>query len=166
LTLCLEKLAVRGGHVRVGGIELERLDGDAVRETVRWMPQDPYIFSTTIAANVRIAAPDADDATLESALRAVGAAPWLDALTDGLATRLGEFGERCSGGERQRIGLARAYLCGGKLLILDEPASQLPRDEALVALAAVIDTAPGRGVLLVTHRREEVALADREARLA
>ena len=154
------------GHVRVGGIDLERIDGEALRETVRWMPQEPHIFATSIAANVRIAAPDADDATLESALRAVGAGPWLAALPDGLATRLGEFGERCSGGERQRIGLARAYLCGGGLLILDEPASQLPRDEALAALAAVLDADPGRAVLLVTHRREEVALAEREVRLA
>jgi ATP-binding cassette subfamily C protein CydC/ATP-binding cassette subfamily C protein CydCD len=154
------------GHVRVGGVELERIDGGALRETVRWMPQEPHIFATSIAANVRIAAPDADDAALESALRAVGAGPWLDALPDGLATRLGEFGERCSGGERQRIGLARAYLCGGGLLILDEPASQLPRDEALTALAAVLDAGPGRGVLLVTHRHDEVALADREVRLA
>ena len=155
-----------GGRVRVGGIELERIDGGALRETVRWMPQEPHIFATSIAANVRIAAPDADDAALEAALRAVGAGPWLDALPDGLATRLGEFGERCSGGERQRIGLARAHLCGGGLVILDEPASQLPRDEALAALAAVIDAEPGRGVLLVTHRREEVALAGREVRLA
>jgi ABC-type transport system involved in cytochrome bd biosynthesis fused ATPase/permease subunit len=154
------------GHVRVGGVELGRVDGDALRETVRWMPQEPHIFATSIAANVRIAAPDVDDATLESALRAVGAGPWLDSLPDGLATRLGEFGERCSGGECQRIGLARAYACGGGLLILDEPASQLPRDEALSALAAVMDAEPGRGVLLVTHRREEIALADREVRLA
>ena len=154
------------GRVRVGGIDLERVDGGALRQTVRWMPQEPHIFATTIAANVRIAAPDADDAALVSALRAVGAGPWLDALPDGLATRLGEFGERCSGGERQRIGLARAYLCGGGLLLLDEPASQLPRDEALAALAAVIEATPGRGVLLVTHRREEVALGDREVRLA
>jgi thiol reductant ABC exporter CydC subunit len=153
------------GHVLVGGIELQRVDGDVLRETVRWMPQEPHIFATSIAANVRIAAPDADDATLESALRAVGAGPWLDSLPHGLETRLGEFGERCSGGERQRIGLARAYLGGGGLLILDEPASQLPRDEALSALAAVMDAEPGRGVLLVTHRGEEIALADREVRL-
>ena len=158
--------APSAGQVRVGGIELGRVDGGALRETVRWMPQEPHIFATSIAANVRIAAPDADDAALESALRAVGAGPWLDALPHGLATRLGEFGERCSGGERQRIGLARAYVCGGGLLILDEPASQLPRDEALEALAAVMDAEPARGVLLVTHRREEVALAGREVQLA
>ena len=153
------------GEVRAGGVELADMDGAALRETVRWIPQDPHIFATTIAANVRIAAPDADDETLDAALRAVGAGPWLDSLPDGLATRLGEFGERCSGGERQRIGLARAHLCGGALLLLDEPASHLPHDEALEALSAVMDAAPGRGVLLVTHRREEVALAGREVRL-
>ena len=153
------------GQVRTGGVDLEHVDGAALRETVRWTPQDPHIFATTIAANVRIAAPDADDATLEAALRAVGAGPWLDALPDGLATRLGEFGERCSGGERQRIGLARAYLCGGGLVVLDEPASHLPHDEALTALSAVMDAEPGRGVLLITHRRDEVALAGREIRL-
>jgi thiol reductant ABC exporter CydC subunit len=153
------------GQVRTGGVDLEHADGAALRETVRWIPQDPHVFATTIAANVRLAAPGADDATIEAALRAVGAGPWLDALPDGLATRLGEFGERCSGGERQRIGLARAYLCGGGLVVLDEPASHLPHDEALQALAAVMDAAPGRGVLLVTHRREEVALTERELNL-
>ena len=130
------------GEVRAGGVELADMDGAALRETVRWIPQDPHIFATTIAANVRIAAPDADDATLDAALRAVGAGPWLDSLPDGLATRLGEFGERCSGGERQRIGLARAHLCGGALLLLDEPASHLPHDEALAALSAVMDADP------------------------
>jgi ABC-type transport system involved in cytochrome bd biosynthesis fused ATPase/permease subunit len=103
------------GEVRAGDVDLADVDGAALRETVRWIPQDPHIFATTIGANVRIAAPDADDATVDAALRAVGAGPWLDSLPDGLATRLGEFGERCSGGERQRIGLARAHLCGGAL---------------------------------------------------
>ena len=154
-----------GGRASAGGVELEHADGAALRETVRWIPQDPHIFATTLAANVRIAAPAADDATLEAALRAVGAGPWLDALPAGLETRLGEFGERCSGGERQRVGLARAYLCGGGLVVLDEPASQLPHGEALDALAAVMDAEPGRGVLLITHRREEVALTGREVRL-
>ncbi len=153
------------GQARTGGVDLEHADGAALRETVRWAPQDPHIFATTIAANVRIAAPEADDAEVEAALRAVGAGPWLDALSDGLATRLGEFGERCSGGERQRIGLARAYLCGGGLVVLDEPASHLPHDEALAALAAVMDAEAGRGVLLITHRRDEVALTGREVRL-
>jgi thiol reductant ABC exporter CydC subunit len=148
-----------GGSVRVGGVELADLDGDALREFVRWIPQDPHVFATTIAANVRIASPGATDAEVEHALRAVGAGPWLDALPAGLESQLGEQGEQCSGGERQRIGLARAYLCAGKLLILDEPASHLPRDEALNALAAVMDVDPARGVLLVTHRREEMALA-------
>ncbi len=153
------------GAARVGGADTRSSDGTALRATVRWAPQDPHIFPTTIAANVRIAAPEADDQTVELALRAVGAGPWLDALPAGLQTRLGEFGEQCSGGERQRVGLARAYLAGGDLVILDEPASQLPREEAVAALAAVMDAAPRRAALLVTHRPEELTLAAREVRL-
>lgn len=155
-----------GGTVEVGGIDLSSADGDALRSRVRLAPQDPHVFPTTIAANVRIAAPAADDATIEAALRAVGAGPWLDALPHGLDTRLGEFGERCSGGERQRIGLARALLAGGDLIILDEPASQLPADEAVEAIAAVLDVDPRRGALLVAHRPQEVCLADRQVALA
>jgi len=157
--------AADSGTVEVDGVAVATANGDALRARVRWAPQDPHVFPTTIAANVRIAAPDADDATVEAALRAVGAGPWIDALPQGLETRLGEYGERCSGGERQRIGLARAFLSGGDLVILDEPASQLPRDEAVDALAAVMDATPGRGALLVTHRPEELALTTGEVRL-
>ncbi|PTL55553.1 thiol reductant ABC exporter subunit CydC [Paraconexibacter algicola] len=153
------------GAVTVGGADVTRADGAALRRTVRWAPQDPHVFPTTIAANVRVAAPDADDATVEAALRAVGAGPWLDRLPRGIHTRLGELGEHASGGERQRIGLARALLGGGRLVVLDEPASQLPRADALAALTAVADADPTRGVLLVTHRPEELALADREVHL-
>jgi ABC-type transport system involved in cytochrome bd biosynthesis fused ATPase/permease subunit len=154
------------GQAEVGGVALTDVDGEALRRVVRWIPQDPHLFATTVAANVRIAAPDAGDAAIETALRAVGAGPWLDAMPDGLATVLGEHGARCSGGERQRIGLARAYLCGGGLVLLDEPASHLPRDEALAALRAVLEVDPERGALLIAHRREELALADRVVRLA
>ena len=124
------------------------------------------MFPTTLAANLRIAAPAATDAELERALRAVGGGPWLDALPGGLHTQLGEQGERCSGGERQRVGLARAWLCGGALIVLDEPASHLPHAEALAALRAVLDADPRRGALLITHRAGEARLAGRSVRMA
>ncbi len=158
--------ALEGESATVGGATLGALDGEALRRAVRWAPQDPHVFPTTLAANLRIAAPEATDAELERALRAVGGGPWLDALPVGLHTQLGEQGERCSGGERQRVGLARALLCGGALIVLDEPASHLPRAEALAALRAVLDADPRRGALLITHRAGEARLAGRSVRMA
>lgn len=159
-------VAPNAGTVTVGGVDLRDADGDRLRRLVRWAPQDPHVFPTTLAANLRIAAPGATDEDLERALRSVGGGPWLDRLPHGLQTPLGEQGERCSGGERQRVGLARALLAGGDMVVLDEPASQLPPDEAIEALQAVLDADPSRGALLITHRSEEASLADRTVELA
>jgi thiol reductant ABC exporter CydC subunit len=159
-------VAPDAGTVRVGGVAVREADGDRLRRLVRWAPQDPHLFPTTLAANLRIAAPDAADEDLERALWAVGGGPWLDRLPHGLKTPLGEQGERCSGGERQRVGLARALLAGGDIVVLDEPASQLPPDEAIKALQAVLDADPSRGALLVTHCSGEASLADRTVHLA
>lgn len=159
-------VAPDAGSVTVGGVDVREDDGGRLRRLVRWAPQDPHLFPTTLAANLRIAAPDAADEELERALRSVGGGPWLDRLPQGLQTPLGEQGERCSGGERQRVGLARALLAGGELVVLDEPASQLPPGEAIEALQAVLDADPSRGALLITHRSQEASLAGRTVHLA
>lgn len=150
-----------GGSAQLGGTDIAAIDDDVRHDVVCWVPQDPHIFPTTLAGNLRIAAPAATDTELEQALRAVGGGSWLDGLPDGLLTLLGEHGERCSGGERQRVGLARGVLSRSPLVVLDEPASHLPYGDALTALGAVLDAVPQRGALLITHRAEEAELADR-----
>jgi thiol reductant ABC exporter CydC subunit len=150
------------GHARVGGADLRTVDGEALRRTVLHLPQDPYLFDATLRANLLLARPDATDDELEAALVAVGAGAWLAGLHHGLDTPLGERGARCSGGERQRVGLARGVLARGhRLVLLDEPASHLPPADAVAVLRAVMDAVPGRGALVVAHRDEEAALADR-----
>ncbi|MFA4928563.1 MAG: ABC transporter ATP-binding protein, partial [Patulibacter sp.] len=179
------------GTATLNGTPLAALDGVALRERVLLVPQDPYVFDADVAANLRLARPDADDDQLVAALRAVGAGPWFDGLTEGLATRVGERGRSLSGGERQRLGLARVWLrCVAddpsapgdlghddradtgpephptRFLVLDEPVSHLPPADGRAVLAALLAAAPGAGALLIAHRPEEAALADRTVRLA
>lgn len=162
LTLMLLGLAVPDeGSVTFGGVDVALLDDGTRSRTLCWAPQDPYLFPTSIAENVRMARPDADDVQVERALRRVGAGPLIDRLPAHIHARVGEMGTSLSGGERQRVGLARAVLSDAPFVVLDEPASHLPSAEALDALQAVCDAQANRGCLIVTHHDEEAALADR-----
>lgn len=158
------------GSASLDGTSLSSLDGPMLRDRVLHVPQDPYVFDADVAANLRLAQPDADDEQLVAALRAVGAGPWFDGLSAGLATRVGERGRALSGGERQRLGLARVWLrCVGptapRFVVLDEPVSHLPPEDGRAVLEELLGTASDVGALLIAHRPEEAALADRTVRL-
>ncbi len=153
------------GAVRVGGIDLRQIDADAWRSRIAWVPQRPRIFAATVAENVRVANPVADEAQVREALRQAGADTLVAEMPDGLATRLGEGGRRLSAGEAQRISLARAFLRDADLFVLDEPTAHL--DGVLAAeLAQVIRRlTAGATTLAVTHRQELVHAADRVIRM-
>src|SRR5262249_19244277 len=117
----LRFLAYDAGSVMIDGVEVADLCDDEVRSAVGMVEQDPHVFSGTLAANLRLARPEASDDELVAALARVRLDGWLGSLPDGLETHLGEQGERISGGQRQRLGLARALLADFPVLILDEP---------------------------------------------
>ncbi|MEV6198461.1 thiol reductant ABC exporter subunit CydD [Streptomyces sp. NPDC051771] len=149
------------GSVRVGGVDLAELDPEAWRERIAWVPQRPYLFAGTIAENVRLARPGADDEEVRAALRDAGADAFVDALPEGAGTVLGEDGAGLSAGQRQRLALARAFLADRPLLLLDEPTAALDGETEAGIVDAVRRLAAGRTVLLVVHRPALLAVADR-----
>ncbi|MDN3297757.1 thiol reductant ABC exporter subunit CydD [Streptomyces ficellus] len=152
---------VESGRVRVGGVDLGSLDLERWRERIAWVPQRPYLFAGTIAENVRLARPDADDAAVAAALRDAGASEFVAALSAGAETVLGEDGAGLSAGQRQRLALARAFLADRPLLLLDEPTAALDGETEAAVVEAVRRLAEGRTVLLVVHRPALLAVADR-----
>ncbi|MFJ3527767.1 thiol reductant ABC exporter subunit CydD [Streptomyces sp. NPDC090132] len=149
------------GRVRVGGSDLADLSPERWRERIAWVPQRPHLFAGTIAENVRLARPEADDCAVTAALRDAGAYDFVAALPDGAATLLGEDGAGLSAGQRQRLALARAFLADRPLLLLDEPTASLDGETEAGIVEAVRRLAAGRTVLLVVHRPALLSVADR-----
>lgn len=153
------------GRVLLGGVDLTEVDLEEWRSRIAWVPQRPHLYAGTIAENVRLARPDADDTDVRQALRDAGALQFVDALPEGLDTLLGEDGAGLSAGQRQRLALARAFLADRPVLLLDEPTAALDGETEGEVVEAVRRLAVGRTVLLVVHRPALLSVADRVVRL-
>jgi ATP-binding cassette subfamily B protein len=156
----IAKLLIRtydpsGGAVTLNGVDLRDLDPATFRNRLGIVPQDPFMFRGTVASNVRYSNPDASDAEVEEALRAVGAWDALSALPDGLATAVVEEGNNLTAAQRQLIALARAWLAKPDILVLDEATSLLDsatEDEVIESLHEL-----GCTTLMITHREAVAA---------
>ena len=134
------------------GVEIDTLDGDEVRRVVGLVSQDVHIFDSTLEENLRLAKRDASEDELRDALAQARLLDWVDSLPLGLATEVGERGARMSGGQRQRLALARALLADFPILILDEPGEHLDTATADALVADLLDVTRARTTLLITHR--------------
>ncbi len=148
----LRFVAPEAGGYRLGGVPAERLGGERVREVVGLCAQDAHVFDSTLRENLRLARPGADDGQLRAALADARLLDWVDGLPAGLDTLVGEHGARISGGQRQRLALARALLAGFPVLVLDEPAEHLDLPTADALTADLLRATAGRATVLITHR--------------
>jgi thiol reductant ABC exporter CydD subunit len=149
------------GRVTVGMVDLAECDPESWRAQIAWVPQQPTIFRGTVADNIRLGDASADVARVRAAVELAGAAAVIGRLPDGYETVVGEGGRPLSAGELQRIALARAFLREAALVILDEPTANLDPASAALVRDAVQRLRAGRTVLLIAHRPELAALADR-----
>jgi thiol reductant ABC exporter CydC subunit len=148
----LRFLPYQGGSVTLDGVELRDLRGDDYRGVIGLVSQDAHIFDTTIEENLRVARRDATDAQLRSALERARLLEWTEGLPAGLGTLVGAHGTKISGGQRQRLAVARALLADFPVLVVDEPGEHLDTRTADALVADLLDTAPQRAILLITHR--------------
>ncbi|MCF7985130.1 MAG: thiol reductant ABC exporter subunit CydD [Thiohalocapsa sp.] len=160
-SLLLGFLRPDGGSILVDGADLARLDIDAWRRNLAWLPQSPRLFQGTLGDNIRLGAPNAPLDAVRRAAEQAHAAEFIDRLPLGYDTPVGERGVGLSGGQIQRIALARAFLRDARLVLLDEATANLdPASEALVQ-QALDRLADGRTMLVIAHRLATVRSADR-----
>lgn len=151
---------VTSGAVRIGGVDVRELTAASVHRAVGFVTQDGHLLHDTVAANLRIGAPEATDAELWAALRRARLDGLVASLPDGLATVVGERGYRLSGGERQRMTIARMLLARPRIVVLDEATASLDTTSEAAVQAALAEALDGRTALVIAHRLSTVRHAD------
>ena len=161
LKLLLRFWQKNSGAIRFGGVDVDDIDTADLLKNVTMVSQTTYLFDETIEENLRIAKPDATQEELEAACRMASVHEFILSLPDGYKTRVGALGDNLSAGEKQRIGLARAFLRGSEWILLDEPTSNVDSINEGIILKALQAQKGKKSILLVSHRESTMAIADR-----
>jgi thiol reductant ABC exporter CydC subunit len=149
-----------GGTVTLNGADIADFAADDVRTVIGGCPQDPHIFDTTIGDNLRLARPGATSRELAAAATSARLLAWIESLPQGWDTQVGAHGTAISGGERQRLALARALLADPALLVLDEPTAHLDPEARSALTADLLAATTDRATLLITHEMEGLDQVD------
>jgi ATP-binding cassette subfamily B protein/ATP-binding cassette subfamily C protein/ATP-binding cassette subfamily B multidrug efflux pump len=160
LKLLLRQHAPQAGTLRWNGIALADYTLAALRAGIAWVPQEPFLFSATVADNIALARPQATREQVEQAARLAAVHEDIRRLPQGYDTPVGERGVTLSGGQRQRVAIARALLAGAPLLLLDDALSAVDAETEAQILVHLRDARQGRTVIIVSHRLSAVVDAD------
>ena len=150
-----------GGQILYNGVDVDQCSTKSLLDNATLVSQSTYLFDQTVAENLRLAKPSATQQELEEACRKASIHDFILTLPQGYQTRVGSLGDRLSAGERQRLGLARAFLHDGPLLLLDEPTSNVDSLNESIILQAISRHRQDKCILLVSHRASTIAIADR-----
>ena len=149
------------GEIAYNGIDIDNIDSDNLLDNVTMVSQVTYLFDETIEDNLRIANPSATQEEIEAACKMASVHDFILTLPDGYQTKVGSLGDKLSAGEKQRIGLARAFLRGSELILLDEPTSNVDSINEGIILKALKEQKHKKSIILVSHRESTMAIADR-----
>ncbi|MGL4727795.1 MAG: ABC transporter transmembrane domain-containing protein, partial [Bosea sp. (in: a-proteobacteria)] len=161
LQLALRFYDPQSGAVRLDGVAAAKSDPVEWRTRFALVPQEPVIFGTSVADNIRYGRPDASDAEVAHAASLAAASGFIEALPQGYATQIGERGVTLSGGQRQRLAIARAILKDAPVLLLDEATSALDSESERAVQDALEGLMKGRTTLVVAHRLATILSSDR-----
>ena len=161
LKLLLRFWERNGGEINYDDIDIDKINTDSLLKNVTMVSQSTYLFEETIEDNLRIAKPDATQEEIENACKMASVHDFIMTLPDGYKTQVGALGDNLSAGEKQRIGLARAFLRGSELILLDEPTSNVDSINEGIILKALKEQKNKKSIILVSHRESTMAIADR-----
>ena len=149
------------GSVEVDGVDLRQLDSGELRRHIGFVTQDPLLFNDSVEANLALFDPHPDSARIRTVAEVANALPFIEELSDGLATPIGDGGGRLSGGQRQRLAIARALYHDPPILVLDEATSALDAEGERLVQEAIERIMEGRTAIVIAHRLSTVRRADR-----
>lgn len=161
LKLLMHFWNIQQGSVKISGKPIEAVNTANLREMESFVTQETHLFHDSIKNNLKIAKLDATDQEIETACRKASVHDFIMSLPHGYDTTVGELGDTLSGGERQRLGLARAFLHNAPFMLLDEPTSNLDSLNEAVILKALQEEREGKTVVLVSHRKSTMQIADK-----
>ena len=161
LKLLLRFWEKKGGRIDYNGIDVDDINTASLLDNVTMVSQTTWLFDESIEDNLKIAKPNATQEELEDACKRASVHDFIMSLPEGYKTQVGAMGDNLSAGEKQRIGLARAFLRGSRLILLDEPTSNVDAINEGMILKSLAEQKSKKSIILVTHRESTMAIADR-----